>query len=100
MKPSEILREAVKLEWTQGAFARTAGGLEVDFDDPKASCFCSIGRIRRTADTLITSSKAQLYLRSVVGNPVPDWNDAFERTREQVDAAFLDAAKLAEMDGQ
>ena len=103
MKPSEILREAVKLNWTQCAFARKSDGFETSFDDPKASCFCSLGRIYRiTGDERESNARARLYLRRTIGEFmfIPEWNDAPGRTREEVDAAFLKAAELAEKEGQ
>ncbi len=99
MKPSEILREAVKLDWTQNAFARNIYGEPIFDEHPEAVCFCSLGRVNRLT-TGDDDKWPKHYLGRVVAGSIPGWNDAPERTREQVDAAFLEAAELAESEGR
>jgi hypothetical protein len=101
MKASEILREAVKLPWTKKLLAKNSDNQLVMPLDEKAICFCSVGRIDKAG--LCRKSKAYNYLARAIGieseSYIPAWNDAPERTKEQVDAAFLAAAELAEKEG-
>lgn len=53
----KILREARniiadKKNWTKGAFARDANGRKVPETSSYATCFCSIGAVRKARETL------------------------------------------------
>jgi len=85
MKTSELLREGFDTllvkGWGQG-----------------------VGRSAPCArDVIILSSEAQGYIRRAIGvdsrhGSIPRWNDAPDRTFDEVCKAFLDAIKLAEAD--
>jgi hypothetical protein len=85
-------------QWTQDTLARDLHGNKVQVNSPLATCFCSIGAIRRA---FVDSNENDLgpEFWSTVGElschlPVPFdrdlvfFNDAFERTHEEVLAAF------------
>ncbi len=73
--------------WTKGAFARTEAGAIVPPDRPVAACWCAIGALRRvTGDTGYRG--AFVELQSAADYDLPHWNDAPERTHDEVLAAF------------
>jgi hypothetical protein len=82
--------------WTQETYARTADGDGTDVDDPKASCFCSLGAIWAVSFAhggqlgAITAVERAMNSGNLVG-----WNDAPGRTKEEVLSAF-DRAIAAE----
>lgn len=99
----EILREArgyIERGWTQGAFARDGDGHKVAFEHPAAGCFCALGAIERAegGDTSYASGqRARFSLRAVIGsNLIGEWNDAPERTKEEVLSAFSRAIAIVE----
>lgn len=93
---SQILHQAIELlrtkGWTQGSYARDAGGLRTDTHGLDATCFCALGAIKRVCgskrdikyvnilhDTIIRELVAQRLPSSVI-----DWNDAPDQTAPQV----------------
>jgi hypothetical protein len=99
MKASELLREAVKLPWTQGSLARDHNNVACFPYHEEAVCFCSVGRIRKVTKMNCSGDIGINYLNRIINSNIFRWNDAPERTKEQVDAAFLAAAELAEKEG-
>lgn len=98
--------------WTKGTFARNAEGKGVSEINPTATCFCMLGAInnyvfnkhdqlRETApdgeyemqlQALWDANEAAMAaLRTTTCDNIPTFNDAPERTVEEVLAAF-DAA--------
>lgn len=117
--PSEILSKAADLVEPEGAWTKfvAAGsepatdeedidGVEVNEWSPNATCWCAAGSIWRVtprlpeASVVSVRSRALDYLRDVVGGPIPDWNDATERTQAEVVAGLRAAAELAKAEGQ
>lgn len=99
----EVLREARRLiaevGWTQGTFARNAGGADVSPRSPQATCFCAAGAIIRANDgcDMGFSSPGISAVEHVIDERWIDaWNDREERTRDEVLAAFDRAIQLAE----
>jgi len=97
MKISELLSAPDK--WTQCTYARDSSGNETDISSPNACKWCFSAAItlcypdeRRT--------RAMEILRRHMGNfyCIPAWNDAVERTYEEVIAAAkeIDAVLEAE----
>ena len=100
---ADKLREARALigrGWTQGVFARDAGGRCVSPMSPDACCFCMMGAVERIAsgtysgDTLISCLEDALGVHDAIG--ITSFNDDFKRTQPQVLAAFDKAIELAE----
>jgi hypothetical protein len=106
MTPQEILLRAADIleatpnAWTQGAMARNPEGFKVNPKHPTAVCFCGLGAIQRA---VIDNPKAPwveaeaLLAGSLSNNEatmftIVRWNDAPERTREEVIAQMRKAA--------
>ena len=84
MKPSELLREN---GWCQHSMAISATGDEVDPKSRMAVTFCALGAIARCYSndySMFIENKLRKYL----GSDIVDWNDADERTKEEVIAAL------------
>lgn len=106
----EILHEAreilVEKGWTQGCVARDARGKICDVGSRAAVCFCAMGAISKVAafdDPLRPAKQAIIALRRAIGltrslQGVGAWNDAPERTKEEVIAAFDKAIEELERD--
>jgi hypothetical protein len=101
MKPSEILVEAKRLlvekGWTQGAYARDTNGRIVGCPAPDDACFCAYGALVAASigESFTLHSEAYGYLDIVCGGSVARFNDAKDRTKEEVLAAFDKAIALA-----
>lgn len=101
MKPSEILRAArAKItdpkRWAQGVGARDTFGRQVAARCESAVCWCSIGAICAVEGVTFAGDDVLDYLRTVSGeSSVVDFNDAPERTHDEVLQAFDKAAALA-----
>ena len=107
MKASELLRKAVELPWCKGHMATNEQGHYCIVHSDFAHSFCSLGRIERLRTGEKNEELAIFYLsKALYSHPefelldIAKWNDTPSRTREEVDAAFLKAAELAEKDGQ
>ena len=98
-------RELVALSWCQDASARNADGEPVAPESPTARSWSAEGALARAWTSLKTAivnfaeaeielERAQLALAAAVGD-VGGWNDARERTREEVLNAFDRAIELA-----
>lgn len=95
----DLLRYAATLVmrgWTQGALARAKDGLKCQPEDSTAAEWCAIGAIRRAVDELNVRparwwiGNACRALRVTINNDVAEWNDAPERTRDEVVNALLE----------
>ena len=86
MKAWELLEDPKK--WTTGAYARTASGELRQSHDADATCWCTIGAIRRCYNLHEWAPKV-LQLSQHVGQ-VPVWNDSSDHTTV--------IAKLKELD--
>lgn len=103
MKPSEVLRAAkAKIAtpgtWIQKVAARNVAGDCVFSGSPEAVCWCSLGAILATGADQMFSAMQVLDLS--LGVNTGWWNDAPERTHEEVMVAFDRAIVLAESEGQ
>ena len=108
---AEILERAADLiepegKWTQGAFSRDAGGnCDDDLVADKPACWCTLGAIAEVAHSKPNVSHAWIgdkveahaykALSALIGEDVPDWNDAPERKQSEVVAKLREAAALA-----
>lgn len=97
MKVSGLLRRARDVisspkSWTQGSYARTSQGQEVDVDDLGATCFCSLGAICKASvfysagDVPVLLCEAKNALSGAMGGGISKFNDA--HTHEEVMAAW------------
>ena len=77
--------------WTQGVYARDANGLEVPARDSRAVCWCAMGAIDAVTGADPDPGCAIVALSAIV-DEIPDWNDATERTAEEVATAMEHAA--------
>jgi len=89
MKAWQLLEDPS--HWTQGDFARDKDGHVVDHSDPAATCWCTVGALRK----LYTFEERHAIfdkLRPILprGFTVTDWNDS------STHATVL--AKLKELD--
>lgn len=105
MKPSEALRKARELitpegAWMQRHLISADGDTGVRPGDPRANCFCSMGAILQLG--LDDPDDVFDFLMLVIGEQASlvKFNDAPDRTHEDVLAAFDAAAAFAEEAGQ
>lgn len=92
MKAYELLSS--KEKWAKRAYAYDEKGAPCDPRDEKAVCFCLLGAIDRCyGKTPMRVRSKDIFLgvleklKNKVGN-VPHWNDAEERTYEEVVAVL------------
>jgi hypothetical protein len=106
MTIAEILRGAAELlskpgAWTQGAWARQADGGKVLPKDSDAVCWCARGALWHVGGPL--HGVAEAALEELLPAPaqkgrhrIAMWNDASERTAEEVCARLIEAAESLE----
>jgi hypothetical protein len=94
MNNKQILTDAYKLLRDTG-FCK---GQEAFRDnDGRALAYCSLGAIYQASRPDDSCYQAVLILCDVINNScVSAWNDAKERTRQEVLSAFLEAIEVAE----
>lgn len=75
--------------WTQGQYAANENQEEVDWEDTQATCFCTIGAIRKGKNK-IDFEEEEYYIFSKATNiyNIPGWNDNPNRTHAEVLEAF------------
>lgn len=107
MSIAEILTKAKELisvpeRWTQSTYARDQYGCHINATNPAATCWCSLGAIRRAArdarlhQMFEDEHAAKHYLECALGNRyIAAFNDAPERTHAEVMAMFDRAIELA-----
>jgi hypothetical protein len=112
LTPADVLNAAADLiepegRWTRGVEARDAEGKELMWGtDPMATCWCMVGALEATSRRGPNADMAtQALFRSaigilceVVGESVPDFNDAPECAQSDAVAALRKAAALAAAD--
>lgn len=96
---AKVLRQAAELVgrgWCQQASATDVQGFPVMVTDPRAVRWCADGAILATG----ASGHAWSVLMRVLGSryTVTEWNDAPERTQQEVIAALLRAAEIADQE--
>ena len=82
MKIRNLLTDESK--WCKGVDAQDCNGDEIRYDDPKAHSFCLVGALEvcyRDEGNIIYAIKDKIRLR--IGD-ITRWNDAPERTFEDV----------------
>lgn len=116
MKPSEILIAARELlsdekNWVKGYYAFNEFRDQREVQDNDASCFCMVGALAKASgaktgmgpddDSYENVSTPEVdYLVMATGNShIPNFNDASQRTHAEVIAAFDQAIKLAQAEG-
>lgn len=106
MNVADILDKAADLiepegAWTQGWFARNAGGSDTGTNDEDAVCWCAFGAVERACQSKWSKlSTATNLLGGLVGGMISDWNDAPERTQAEVVSKLREAAALAREQGK
>ena len=101
--------ESIKTGWTQEKMARNSDGHEVDPTDDSACRWCLIGALVKStqnADGSVSMDLGSDYhqatdsLRSLIGNNrLSLWNDAEERTQEDVLTLLNAACILQDVSG-
>jgi hypothetical protein len=82
-------RELIAKGWTQGANARDSQDKIVDESSEAAVCFCVYGAISRAEGPAHYSGSARVGFADATEISLIDvWNDAPERTKPDVLAAF------------
>lgn len=81
MKVSELLTDETK--WCQGCHARDQRGHEVRWNSPDACCWCLLGALN-LCYAHRKLKVAYSVVRHLRGVGVAEWNDASERTFEDV----------------
>ena len=93
MTPTQILiaaREKIEQGWTQKTYAQAADGRNVKFNSPDAVCWCPIGAIA-AVDHSNAGHRAVMILAEAVDTVaarLTEWNDAPDRTQDEVIIAF------------
>lgn len=113
MKDSDILRAAadvIKNGFAKEVYAHRGDGRALTPDDPAATCFCLIGAVTRVmggrisqADALVDKWVVPLLPKAHHKEyPVSarEWNDATERTQDQVFHKLNEAADVAKLKGE
>lgn len=97
----EEARERIEKGWTQGAFARNSVGDAVNEDSEQACAWCVTGALM-AAPRIAVDDAARFYLHKAIASiddasqhSLASWNDAPDRTQEEVLAAFDAAIKIA-----
>lgn len=83
MKMRELFSDASK--WCQGWFAKTIGGVLCSEFSEKAVCWCLSGAIWKCYPGL-DSDDVRRKIVDTIHTDIPYWNDAKERTFEDVKA--------------
>lgn len=107
---ADVLERAADLiepegAWIQGALWRDSEGRDLDEDGDKsdATCWCTVGATLAVAG-LTQSLKADRFFSRFLGfdfsGEVEVWNDAPERTQQEVVAKLREAAALAREQGK
>lgn len=86
MKIHELFTDARR--WTQGTFARNARGETVATSNPAATCWCLEGAMMRCYPNMYEQDRVNTTIRRELGlgGGVVTWNDAPERTFDEVKA--------------
>lgn len=79
--------------WHKGSYARDTYGLRVPVYSDNAVSYCTIGACNKVFNSWSTTyqevlTRLQRAANVPPGEGIPDWNDAPERTHEEVLAAF------------
>jgi hypothetical protein len=107
MTGSELLLEAealVALGWCQHAEARTLHGTPIDVLSSRAAEWSLLGALQaatfRDPSTSLDDLRSALEaIADLIEDPsLADWNDAAERTADEVTELLADAGKLASLD--
>ncbi len=100
MKQSEVLRAAaavVAKGWCQEQLAKDKDGKVAPVRSDAACQWCLLGALDKSRSD---GPDGWTYLNNVTGiNPIK-WNDAEGRTQGEVVAALVQAAELAESEGE
>jgi len=91
--PTEILiaaREKIERGWTQKTYARSADGDSVAYNSPEAVCWCSIGAICAVDISRVGERAMNILADAIEVAPsrLTEWNDAPERSQDEVIIAF------------
>jgi hypothetical protein len=94
---ADVLERAANLIEPEGAWTKE------DYVGPSGTCWCVLGAIKRAGDFANDLNPAAEALRAALGvgyGGIPDWNDAPERTQDEVVAKLREAAALAREQGK
>jgi hypothetical protein len=88
------LLESSTIAWTQRHFARDLTGGHTRPKADNACSWCALGAIKKVAFDGVEADKAiaQVYVSLKPKHSIIAWNDAPERTREEVIVALREAA--------
>lgn len=87
MKAWELIEQT---GWCQNVYARAANGQGASVEDPNAVSYCARGAIEVTHKNDLTDAIDRLYqgIHDKYRLTVIEWNDAPERTKEEVIAVL------------
>lgn len=96
MRASRILRRAAELVrrgWIQGDIAADADWCTCDPEDPEAVRWCAVGAMQAANDArpYVSSVLLELLLEAHIGD-AGEWNDAEDRTADEVAAVLTTVA--------
>ncbi len=84
--------------WLKASWSRTPSGEIANWHSETATMFCLSGAIRRVDPTRQLLYLTQGHLQTLVGHKcIPEWNDAAERTFEDVHKFIDHCAKLEKL---
>lgn len=87
-------RSLIASGWTRGRLACDARSRCVTYDSDEARSWCALGALSRSAADGATVGK---FRAQISGGDIATWNDAPERTQEQVLDAFDRAIAACEV---
>jgi hypothetical protein len=81
-----MIEGLIQRGWIQRCYARDAGGYRVDPHDSRATCWCLLGACMRAEVDFETGVRDLIRLAIDPDKKImlPTWNDAPERTKEEV----------------
>jgi len=108
MTPTEILiaaREKIEQGWTQKTYARSEDGDSVAYNSLDAVCWCPIGAIVAVNRSRAGDRAIEILAEAVevTTSRLTEWNDAPDRTQDEVIIAFgwaIEASKRAPQRGR
>lgn len=70
--------------WTQYSYARNSDGLPAFLHSEEARTWCLMGHVKKRVPAGKSTSRFMLQLHTAVGVPAATWNDAPERSVQDI----------------
>lgn len=100
MTIAQVLARAARLVergWCQIPLATNAKGVAVNPSDKEATHFCPCGAIWRLSPKAAAGIAAIHFVEEFIGELIPDWNDAPDRTGLEVATWLASASEYAKV---